>query len=217
MGTSWHEEMRAKNREEIISAARALFLQHDFLNVGIKDICSKAGVSRVTFYKYFDSINDLALEVQIHVMTEMMNFINEHFDGRGTGIQKLENMLHAWLEFVRRYPNHMKYIGFFDHYYRDRYPSRELTERYRQYVQQERNGLKLAELIREGIADGTIRDDLDDKQLSAAIFETMISLFQRMSSIGEMIKQEHGVELEDIARTMFDMIINYAKSRTTET
>lgn len=213
MGTTWHEEVRNKNREEIISAAQELFLQHDFLNVGIKDICALAGVSRVTFYKYFHSIDELAFEVQINVMSEMLDYINRNFEDAGTGLQKLENMLHVWSGFVRGHPNHMKYIGFFDHYYRNRHLKPELTERYQYYVQRERSGMKLTELIRQGMKDGTIRDDLDANQISAAIFETMIGYFQRLSSIGEMIKQEHGVEPMDITKTMLDMILSYVHNR----
>ncbi|WP_256758087.1 TetR/AcrR family transcriptional regulator [Cohnella sp. WQ 127256] len=213
MGTTWHMEVRNKSREEIIQAAQHLFLLLDFSDVGIKDICTRAGVSRVTFYKCFNSIVELAFEVQINVMSEMIQFIDKHFDAVGTGIQKLEKILNAWLEFVKMYPNHMKYIGFFDHYYRDRNPNPELTERYKVFVHEDRNGMRLSELIRQGMEDGTIRDDLDVKQTAAVIFESTISILQRMTSIGETIKQEHGVQLEDIAKTMFDMVIQYVKKK----
>jgi|HigsolmetaGSP11D_1036233.scaffolds.fasta_scaffold01157_6 Transcriptional regulator len=211
VNVTWHEEVRSKNREEIILAAQQLFLEHDFHNVGIKDVCLKAGVSRVTFYKCFNSIHDLAFEVQIKVMSEMMTYIEEHYDDAGTGIQKLEKMLYVWLDFVKQYPNHMKYVGFFDHYYRDRYPNPELTEHYRTFVQQERSGMRLHDLLEQGIADGTIREDLDIRRISAVIFESMISFFQRMASIGSMVEQEHGVEQEEVARAMIDMIIRYVK------
>jgi AcrR family transcriptional regulator len=174
-------------------------------------VCLKAGVSRVTFYKCFNSIHDLAFEVQIKVMSEMMTYIEEHYDDAGTGIQKLEKMLYVWLDFVKQYPNHMKYVGFFDHYYRDRYPNPELTEHYRTFVQQERSGMRLHGLLEQGVADGTIREDLDIRRISAVIFESMISFFQRMASIGSMVEQEHGVEQEEVARAMIDMIIRYVK------
>jgi len=211
VSTTWHMEVRNKNREEIIQAAQHLFLQLDFSDVGIKDICTRAGVSRVTFYKCFNSIDELAFEVQINVMAEMIHYIESHFDDHGTGIEKLEKILLTWLEFVTQNPSHMKYIGFFDHYYRDRNPNPELAERYREFVHNDLNRMKLADILRQGIEDGTISSELDVKQTSAMIFELTISILQRMTSIGETIKQEHGVELKDIAKTMFGMILQYVK------
>jgi AcrR family transcriptional regulator len=50
-------------KEKIEQTARDLFWKHGFKKVSIDEICKKAGVSRKTFYTYFD--NKSALVIQI--------------------------------------------------------------------------------------------------------------------------------------------------------
>ncbi|MBB3114160.1 AcrR family transcriptional regulator [Paenibacillus phyllosphaerae] len=211
MTTQWHLEMRNKNRDEIIHSAQELFLELDVSGVGIKDICAKAGVSRVTFYKYFNSIDELAFEVQIKVMDEMNSYMNEHVTLNGSGREKLEALLSAWAEFAKQHPNHFKYIGYFDHHYRDRYPNEELAERYRQSIDKSRGEFPLSVLLREGISDGSIRRDLNVNEVGATIYETMLSLLQRMTSRGEIIKKEHQIETSAIVKTALSMVLRYVQ------
>ncbi|MFN8209860.1 MAG: TetR/AcrR family transcriptional regulator [Bacteroidales bacterium] len=47
----------------IKSAGRKLIWKHGIRRINVDDICSEAGVSRMTFYKYFRNKNELALDV----------------------------------------------------------------------------------------------------------------------------------------------------------
>ena len=47
-------------KKQIIDAARELFFKHGVRRVTVEEICSKAKVSKVTFYKYFDNKHDIA-------------------------------------------------------------------------------------------------------------------------------------------------------------
>jgi len=47
----------------LLSTAEALFRLHGIRRVTVEEVCSKAGVSKVTFYKYFANRNALALAV----------------------------------------------------------------------------------------------------------------------------------------------------------
>jgi AcrR family transcriptional regulator len=44
----------------LVDAARELFLKHGIKRVTVEEICIKANVSKVTFYKYFDNKLELA-------------------------------------------------------------------------------------------------------------------------------------------------------------
>ncbi len=213
MSTTWHTEMRNKNREEIIKAAQELLLEKDFAEVKMKDICALAGVSRVTFYKYFSTLDDIAFEVQMKVLDEMGDFISKQTVASGSGLEKLESLLQIWLKFAFEYPNHIKYIGFFDHYYNDHYPNEELAERYREYVAERRTGQNVAMevYLKEGIKDGSIRPDLDLDTIGFSIFESTISLLQRLVTRGEVLKKEHDIDYKEIMETVFKMILCYVR------
>ncbi|HOK39144.1 MAG: TetR/AcrR family transcriptional regulator [Bacteroidales bacterium] len=49
-------------RERIIISASTLFKKYGFKKVNVEDICKEAGISRVTFYKYFKNKIELSLE-----------------------------------------------------------------------------------------------------------------------------------------------------------
>ena len=47
-------------KKQIVDTARELFFKHGVRRVTVEEICSKANVSKVTFYKYFDNKLDIA-------------------------------------------------------------------------------------------------------------------------------------------------------------
>ncbi|MDR2037855.1 MAG: TetR/AcrR family transcriptional regulator [Bacteroidales bacterium] len=49
--------------ERILRTATELFYRHGFKRISIDEICSKAGISRKTFYVYFSNKNELAIEI----------------------------------------------------------------------------------------------------------------------------------------------------------
>lgn len=64
----------SKNKKEqaIYNAAKELFWQLGFKKVVVEDICQKARVSRMTFYKYFKNKSDLALIILKDLFDEVL-------------------------------------------------------------------------------------------------------------------------------------------------
>ncbi len=61
--TGKHVQMPAKTRQKIIDSATELFLASSYGDVGVQVICDHAGVKKGSFYHYFKSKTDLAIEV----------------------------------------------------------------------------------------------------------------------------------------------------------
>lgn len=59
-----------KKYNEIMTTARDLFWKHGFKRVSIEEVCRKAGVSKMTFYRFFPNKADLAKVVFDQVMEE---------------------------------------------------------------------------------------------------------------------------------------------------
>lgn len=53
----------SKKQEEILRTARDLFWKHGFKRISIEEICRKASVSKMTFYRYFPGKIELARNV----------------------------------------------------------------------------------------------------------------------------------------------------------
>ena len=204
MSDSWHKNKRNKNREDIITAGRKLFLKHDFVNVNIKDICNLAGVSRVTFYKHFKSIDELIFEVQIDILNNMTDFIISRDDVQASGIERLKMVLNAWVDYAKEYKEQMKFIVLFDLYY-DR--NEKVNCMYEKFIGEENDKDFLHSIVIRGIEDKTLKPDLDSTKTEYYVYQTITGVIQRMSYTRLPIK--YGVvSFDEIADSVVEMIIS---------
>ena len=69
-------------RTQILTTGKELFWKYGFKRVTIEEICRDAGVSKMTFYKYFHNKQELAVSVMDNVFEENLMKIrkidNEH-------------------------------------------------------------------------------------------------------------------------------------------
>lgn len=61
---------KSKKLQQITKTAHTLFMSHGIKRVTIEEICRTATVSKMTFYKYFDNKNDLAISVLDSIFTK---------------------------------------------------------------------------------------------------------------------------------------------------
>lgn len=61
---------KSKKLQQITETAHTLFMRHGIKRVTIEEICRTATVSKMTFYKYFDNKNDLAISVLDSIFTK---------------------------------------------------------------------------------------------------------------------------------------------------
>lgn len=58
----------SKKYRGLLSAARELFWKHGFRRVSVEEICSEAGISKMTFYRFFPNKVELAKSVLDDIM-----------------------------------------------------------------------------------------------------------------------------------------------------
>ncbi|QHW33462.1 TetR/AcrR family transcriptional regulator [Paenibacillus rhizovicinus] len=194
---TWEEELdeiRMKRRDQILEAARELFLEKDMAQITMVDIVAKAGVSRVTLYKYFNSIHEIVFEIQIKIMNEISWYFEVDGNSGKTGADKLGIMMNGWLQLYREQPDHLRFIGMFDHFYRSSFPSEELRKRYKNSM--EDRGEKFKAAIEEGMRDGSLHNVFDPIVLETMIQNTLISMVLRMATRGHLIQKQWGVDPE---------------------
>jgi TetR/AcrR family transcriptional repressor of nem operon len=63
-------EHRYLTRHKVMRSARRLFNRHGFDAVSIDDVMADAGLTRGSFYSYFESKGDLYAEAVTDVLTE---------------------------------------------------------------------------------------------------------------------------------------------------
>jgi AcrR family transcriptional regulator len=67
----------SKKQEDILVTGRELFWKHGIRRVSVEEICKKAVVSKMTFYKYFSNKNDLVKEIMRWIMEDALTKFDE--------------------------------------------------------------------------------------------------------------------------------------------
>lgn len=207
MSDSWHENVKSKNRNEIIAAGKSLFLKHNFFNVNIKDVCDLAGISRVTFYKHFKTIDEVIFEVQVDILNSMTGYIQARDDEKASGIDRIRAILYAWIDFAKEYKDYMKFITQFDLYYENYDLNEDLKLKFREFVSKRSDKYFLNSAIVNGINDKTLRPDLDTTKTGYYIFQTIMGVLQRMSC-SQLPDNPSNITFDDITEAVVEMIIN---------
>ncbi|WP_334077022.1 TetR/AcrR family transcriptional regulator [Paenibacillus sanfengchensis] len=207
MAESWHRNLKNKHREAIIAAGKNLFMKKSFLHVNIKEVCELAGVSRVTFYKHFLSLDELIFEVQMDVLENMTDYLNGIGIEARDGKARLRLILEAWIDYARQHSDYLKYILLFDLYYEAYDSDHELKRRYEQFILTKKERHFLTETLEAGIRDGSLKPELPPLETGQFIFTAMMGLLQKISLVPATVTEE---EKDDpIPQRFVDMILQY--------
>ena len=212
MNDNWHSNISNKNREEIISAGKKVFIGSNFLNVKITDICTLAGVSRVTFYKYFKTIDELIFEVQINILNNMMQFIKDRSNFTVSGKESIKTVLYAWVDFAKEHKEEMKFIVSFDLYYSSYDLNEELKLKYKKFTNEDYNRSLLKSALDKGIKDGSLKKIIEPLKTGMYIYQTVMGLLQRMSYTTFTIESDH-ITFSEVATKAVELIISSIENR----
>ena len=85
--------VKSKKYRDTLTAARELFWKHGFRRVTIQEICEKAGVSKMTFYKYFPNKIELAKTVFTCEVEKGTNRFSQLLEENISGEEMLKEMI----------------------------------------------------------------------------------------------------------------------------
>jgi len=187
-----------------VDAAERLFLRLDFAAVNMSAVAEEAGISRPTLYKYFPSLDELALAVEMRAMDELYQVEERWLDIEGRAIERIEGLLRELAGLALESPAHLRFSGLFDHHYRSGYSSRAMAESYGDFLGRFD---RIERLVAEGMADGSLRHDLEAHRTAYAIGNAYLSLLQRVASRRELLEIEQRVKARDIFDDYIDMAL----------
>ncbi|MFK5985669.1 MAG: TetR/AcrR family transcriptional regulator [Pseudomonadota bacterium] len=83
-------------RERIVKAAKKLFHNRSYSDVGVKEICDKSSIQKGSFYHFFSSKRDLAIAVIEEFANEWAyGFVAEAFDPKIAPMERIDLMIDA--------------------------------------------------------------------------------------------------------------------------
>ena len=212
MNQQWKEQLekyRDNRKEEILTAAQHLFLERGLGVVKLNDIVKHCGISKVTFYKYYKSIDEVIFAVQMSLLEKFIER-DKNWESKGkNGWEKMEYVLRIQKETLQTEHAAVSFIGLFDMHYRDHYPTPELENAFLDLLKKGRSLFK--NILLEGIQDGSIRNDIDITTLQFTISNITSATIQRMALRGEILKYDQGIDPDLVLEQMANMILEYLK------
>ncbi len=87
-----------ERRRQLLDAGAALFAQHAYEEISMRQIAEAAGVSKPLLYHYFPSKNDLFMAAVTEAASELQGLIAP--SGNGTPVEQLTASLDAYLAWI---------------------------------------------------------------------------------------------------------------------
>ncbi|CUH64526.1 transcriptional regulator BetI [Thalassovita gelatinovora] len=104
------QQRRERTRSRLIQAATLVFAERGPEAAQIDHIIQQAGVSRGTFYNYFQSTDELLIEAKNALAEEMVIMVSEASDPSAPHAQRLAAGLKAFIDLVQAHPLLLEFI-----------------------------------------------------------------------------------------------------------
>ncbi|MTI48903.1 MAG: TetR/AcrR family transcriptional regulator [Firmicutes bacterium] len=157
---------REERRRDILFSAIKIFSQNGFHKSKIQEIAEDAGVGKGTIYEYFDSKKNLFQEMIKYVMELHIAEIQKSIFGKNGFREQIESFFRHKLKVLQEHGDVFQQVA--------NQPEVMSEEMKRQML-----GLKLEifglmeSVVKEGIASGDLRQDLNLEVATASLLGTM--------------------------------------------
>ena len=170
MSVTSFQELIEKEREQrrifILDAAEELFLAKGFSRVSMDDIAKKVGMNKATIYIYFEDKDSLFFGITLRKMRERLKKIGDSANLKGSGRERVRNMITAGFAYSQENP---EFFQLFSTAGPERFNNTDnpLAKVIIEILLKEVHLIQ--EALNEGITDGSVRDDLDPREMAGYI------------------------------------------------
>jgi AcrR family transcriptional regulator len=196
---------RERQRRRILEAAEKLFDEHGIDRVTMAEITSASGVRASTLYQYFSNKDDIVWAILSDALEKASQRVKEKIESATTGLSKITALLDFIADELSKNPAKARFMAQFDAMYARHWPAERLVTLEAQINPQ---GFRyFSKLIREGIADSSLRHDLDPDLTMHAVINAVIGAQRRLASLGNKVELEYGQPVDRLFRETIRVIV----------
>ena len=157
---SKREQQKKQRRQNIIQAAKDLFLEQGVTNIQMQDVAAAAGVGIATLFRYFPKKEYLVVAATNVIIDEMATDVGQIVEQTMPAYERIEQILDYYIG-VARDPQ-LRLAKFFDSFSLYEKIAEESPEQYAQYLfARSKLASILLGLAEQGKQDGSLRRDVD--------------------------------------------------------
>lgn len=146
-------------RDRILDQATRLFAERGFGGASVREIVEAAGVTKPVLYYHYGNKDGLFLEAVRTQMGRLGALMEASVQGPGTVPDRLLCFVESYLDWMTRHQDALKLLVTCRHTPDDRQPEVDMMSMHRQH------GEILAKLLAEGVAEGSVRSDVQPMDL----------------------------------------------------
>jgi AcrR family transcriptional regulator len=197
---------KEERRSTILAAAEKVFVTKGVALATMDDIAHEAELSKGTLYLYFDSKDELYLEIAVRALAELLERIEEADKAGGNGAARVERSLRAYVRFATEHADRFRVaVNWMTSDPGASVESERFTE-YKRLLAAIYGRATAA--IDEGKQDGSVRHELDAGRLFAQLWGASLGVLTLQLSAAQVAKRlPEGVNFENLVTSFVDLSV----------
>ena len=202
---------RAHRRDHVLRTAARLFLERGIGPVKMTDVADAAGVGVASVYRYFETKNNLAIMVGTSLWQAfgvLFARVIKKSNQVETGFERISVFLDEYLTIFKRNPEVIAFLDEIDHIILSGDVDSRLVDAYDReigaYYQ------PFLDAFEQGVADGTIREDIDFPLYYRTVTHSLLSEAQRLVR-GEVLKSDDYSHADQELSCLVDVALYYLR------
>jgi AcrR family transcriptional regulator len=192
---------RERQRQRILRAAEKLFDERGIDRTTMAELIAASELRASTIYQYFANKDEIVWAILGEVMEESAARAKQSDKEATTGLERINALLQYMADELATNQARIRFMAQFDAMYARDWPVERLLTLEGQFHDR---GFKA---FREGIADGSLRPDLDPNLTLHAVINAVIGAQRRLASLGQKVELEYGHSIDRLFRETIRIIV----------
>ncbi len=185
------KEPRSVHRENIVSAASALFMERGIAATSMDDIAKAAGYSKTTLYVYFENKEEIVGILVLNSMKKLYDYISSALIQHETTKARFDFICRGLVQYQEEFPFYFKMV--LDKINIDFESKEYLPEERETYQIGEEINEKIKTFLLSGMEKGDLRNDLDIMPAIFNFWGMLSGIIQLAANKEEYIKKSMGL------------------------
>lgn len=185
------KEPRSVHRENIVSAASALFMEREIAATSMDDIAKAAGYSKATLYAYFENKEEIVGILVLNSMKKLDDYISSALIQHETTKARYDFICRGLVQYQEEFPFYFKMV--LDKINIDFESKNYLPEEKETYQIGEEINEKIKNFLLSGMEKGDLRSDLEIMPAILNFWGMLSGIIQLAANKEEYIKKSMGL------------------------
>ncbi|ANU45515.1 TetR family transcriptional regulator [Enterocloster clostridioformis] len=185
------KEPRSVHRENIVSAASALFMERGIAATSMDDIAKAAGYSKATLYVYFENKEEIVGILVLNSMKKLDDYISSALIQHETTKARYDFICRGLVQYQEEFPFYFKMV--LDKINIDFESKEYLPEEKETYQIGEEINEKIKDFLLSGMEKGDLRSDLEIMPAILNFWGMLSGIIQLAANKEEYIKKSMGL------------------------